>query len=426
MKSTIGAVILAVIPACAFLCGCAGRTTAPVAVREPSARGTSGLQAPMLLATTPDEPAARLPGLVITQRQFLAPLIEGHGLPVLLNVVQLELAKQNAQRKGLKLTDEDLRKQRDRMLEQAFSEADNKTEEKITAALAKGDRATAERLRQELKQDRERALEQLLAQRRVGRAEFDLVVQTGAYLRKLAEQEMREIPDEVVRKAFETEYGSTVRVRHIQATSREELARAQERLKAGESFEKVAREMSRNPRTAALGGELPKFSLATTNIPDNFKQAAFNLNEKQVSEIVFCDGAYHLIKLEEKFAPRAIKFESVKDSLRNKVREQIIQGAIDHYQDQLSEQVRNTLKIEDPVLREQFARRLEDRERQVKELTKANEELERERRQRREAPQNAPAAPGTATPAAAPAPTPAVDPQKVLPVPQPKPEAPKN
>ena len=49
-----------------------------------------------MLAAGRDDAVARLPGLVISRDQFLAPLIEGHGLPVLLNVVQLELARQNA------------------------------------------------------------------------------------------------------------------------------------------------------------------------------------------------------------------------------------------------------------------------------------------------------------------------------------------
>jgi parvulin-like peptidyl-prolyl isomerase len=370
--------------------------------------------APLFLATAPDETVARLPGLVITQRQFLAPLIEAHGLPVLLNVVQTELAKQNAQRIGLKLSADDLRQERDRTLEQAFSEADDKTQEQITDALARGDQPTADRLREELKHDRERALEQYLAQQRVSRPEFELLVQTNAYLRKIAERDMKEIPDDVLRKAFDAEYGATVRVRHIQSNNKQEIMQARERLKAGEPFEKVAREMSRNARTAALGGELPRFSLAHTSIPANFKQAAFSLNEGQVSDMVECDGAYHLIKLEQKFPPRAVKFEAVKDGLRTKVREQVLQGAVGHLRDQMADQARTTLQIEDPVLREQFARRLDDRDRQIKEMDKIREQQERERRLR----PNPPGQQGVGST------VPPVDPQKVLPVPTPAPQAP--
>jgi parvulin-like peptidyl-prolyl isomerase len=421
---TIGAIALS----SALLCGCAARAPQAVVpppledeariaihreyasvrpVRDPAAHRR--LEEPLMLAaaagpSTPaqDEAVARLPGLVITQKQFLAPLIEAHGLPVLLNVVQLELARQNAQRRGLVVTPADLAAERDRTLELAFGEADNKTKDQIDAAVNRGDTATAERLRGELKKDRERALEQVLAQQRTSRPEFELVIQTNAILRKLAEQEMKEIPEETVRKAFETEYGATVRVRHIQATSRQDLVQAQERLKKGEPFDAVARAVSRNPRTAPLGGELPQFSLATPNVPDNFKQVAFSLGKGEVSNVIECDGAYHLIKLEEKFAPRAVKFEGVRDSLRVKVREQVLMGMVNGLREQLAEQTRTALKIEDPVLREQFDRKLQDRDKQITDMNKIKEQQARER-QLRQQQQAAPGAP--------------IDPKQVLPVP---------
>ena len=428
MTRTIGAIALS----SALLCGCAARPPQAVVppaledeariaihreyasarpVRDPAAHRR--LEEPLMFAalagpTTPasDPAVARLPGLVITQKQFLAPLIEAHGLPVLLNVVQLELARQNAQRKGLVVTAADLAAERDRTLELAFAEADNKTKDQIDAAVSRGDTATANRLREELKKDRERALEQVLAQQRTSRPEFELVVQTNAILRKLAEQEMKEIPEETVRKAFEAEYGATVRVRHIQATSRQDLADAQERLKKGEPFEAVARALSRNPRTAPLGGELPRFSLATPSVPDNFKQVAFSLNKGEVSNAIECDGAYHLIKLEEKFAPRAVKFESVRDGLRVKVREQLLMGMVNGLRDQLAEQTRTALKIEEPVLKEQFDRKLQERDKQITDMKKIKEQQERER-QARQQQQAAPAAP--------------IDPKLVLPVPAPGP-----
>ena len=95
-----------------------------------------------------------------------------------------------------------------------------------------------------------------------------------------------------------------------------ELEAAKRRIDAGEPFEKVAKEVSRNARTAALGGELPRFSLANTGIPDTFKQVSFMLKEGEVSNIVQSEGAYHLIKLEQKFPPRAVKYETVRDGLK--------------------------------------------------------------------------------------------------------------
>ena len=319
----------------------ATRSEARAAVR-PDPRA----ETPLMLAAGKVDAVARLPGLDIPREQFLTPLIEGHGLTVLLNVVQLELAKQNAKRQGLAVTDEDIRQERQRTLAQAFGDLDAKLKEQVDAAVARGDKAGAERLRQESKVDHEQLLEQLLQQQRVTKPEFELVLQSRAYLRKIAEHEVKEIPEETVRKMFDAEYGATVRVRHIQSSNAAELEAAKRRIDAGEPFEKVAKEVSRNARTAPLGGELPRFSLAHTGIPDTFKQVAFMLKEGEVSNIVQSEGAYHLIKLEQKFPPRAVKYEGVRDSLREKAREQVIQGAIGVLQEQLARQTRENLKSE--------------------------------------------------------------------------------
>jgi parvulin-like peptidyl-prolyl isomerase len=376
-----------------------------------------------MLAAGQDDVVARLPGLAIPREQFLAPLIEAHGLNVLLNVVQLEICKQNAQKRGLTVTDEDVRHERERTLTQAFGDIDAKIQQQIDDALARGDKAGAEKIRNESKVDHEQLLEQLLQQQRVTRPEFDLVLRSRTYLRKMAEQEVKEIPEETIRKMFDAEYGATVRVRHIQSSNAAELEAAKRRIDAGEPFEKVAKEVSRNARTAPLGGELPRFSLAHTGIPDTFKQVAFMLKEGEVSNIVQSDGAYHLIKLEQKFPPRAVKYESVRDSLKEKAREQVIDGAIGVLQDQLARQTRENLKIEDPVLRDQFNKRLEDYGRQLKDAEKIRQEQERERRNQ---PAKDPAAPqpplpvpgGTGNPVAPPAAQPATPAQ-----PQPAPAA---
>jgi len=378
----------------------------------------------MLLAGG-DQPVARLPGLVIGREQFLAPLIESHGLSVLLNVVQLELAKQNAQRKGLVLTEDDLKQERQRTLNQAFGEVDAKLQQQIDEAVARKDEAAAQKLREQTTADHEQLLDQLLQQQKVTKPEFELVLKTNAYLRKMAEQEIKDIPEDTVRKMFEAEYGATVRVRHIQSNNAAELEAAKRRIDAGEPFEKVAKEVSRNARTAALGGELPRFSLAHTGIPDTFKQVAFQLKEGEVSNIVQSEGAFHLIKLEQKFAPRAVKYESVRDGLKVKAREQVILGAVNGLREQLAEQARDHLKIEDPVLRDQFTRRLQERDKQIHDAEKIREQQERERLLRQQKDLAPPgAAPATDTPApAAPAPGQPPAPSPAPAQPQPAPAA---
>ena len=391
--------------------GCQPQPAPPPPAVPPATRAQAPMT-PLMLAAGQEQPVARLPGLVIPRERFLAPLIESHGLPVLLNVVQLELARQDAGRKGITVTEEDIRQERQRTLAQAFGELSAKLQQQVDDAVARGDHAGAEKLRQQSKVDHEQLLEQLLTQQRVTKAEFELVLQTNTYLRKMAEREMKEVPEETVRKMFDAEYGATVRVRHIQSSNAAELEAAKRRIDAGEPFEKVAKETSRNARTAALGGELPRFSLAHTGIPETFKQVAFTLKEGEVSNIVQSEGAYHLIKLEQKFAPRAVKFESVRDNLHQKAREQITQQVMSGLRDQLAKMTRENLQIEDPVLREQFLKRLQERDKQIKDAEKIRQQQERERLMLQQKDLSAPGSnltpdPAPATPAQPPAPAPA-------------------
>lgn len=396
--------------------GCQPRQPPPAP--PPAVHG--GPDAPLMLLAGNDQVVARVGrDVAIPRERFLAPLIESHGLTTLLNVVQLELVKRDAQQKGLTITDEDVRQERQRTLAQAFGDLDAKLQQQVDEALARGDQAGAEKLKEQNKVDHEVLLEQLLTQQRVTKAEFELVLQTNTYLRKMAEREVKEVPEDTVRKMFDAEYGATVRVRHIQSSNAAELEAAKRRIDAGEPFEKVAKETSRNARTAALGGELPRFSLAHTGIPDTFKQVAFTLKEGEVSNIVQSEGAYHLIKLEQKFAPRAVKYEGVRDSLARKAREQITQRVMAGLREQLAKMTRENLRIEDPVLREQFAKRLQERERQIKDAEKIRQQQERERQLLQ---QKNRSAPGTPSPLAPPPAIPA-PPADSQPPQQPQPDA---
>lgn len=347
-------------------------------------------------AAASDEVVARINGRPITMSQLRAPLVEAHGLPVLLNLVQLELARQEARRAGIELTPDDIAKERERTIARMFKEADQKTQDQIDEAEARKKPEEAQKLREQMRRDREQLLNQFLEQQRVTRPEFELVLQTNAHLRRIAEPQLEgKITDEQLQKAFETEYGGKVRVRHIQATP-QELIQAKARIDAGEKFEDVAKEMSHFARTAALGGELPAFSLTDTRLPDNFKQAAFDLKVGEISNIVNAGDAYHLIKLEQKFAPKAVKFEDVKDILRERLYENAVQALVEQHRAALAEQARKNLVIDEPVLKDQFTRRMDERERQIKDQEKIREEM----RKQREAEQRKATQPGSQIPEA--------------------------
>jgi foldase protein PrsA len=285
-----------------------------------------------------DEVLATVGNREIKYSQIREPLMKGHGLSVLLYVVQLELARAEAERRGVKLGEKDFKAETDATLVQMFPEAKP--------------------------EDHERLLGQLLQQQKLTRADFELVMATNAHLRAIASTQIpREIKDETLREAFNIRYGETVRVRHIACSNLQEVAEAQKRLAAGAGFEAVARELSRNPRTAPLGGELPPFSRASQDVAPSFKDAAFALKEGEVSDPVQAESMFHLIKLERRIAPKAIRFEDVRESLKADLTRLTLDAAVKEFRQTLADQARATLDIKDPILAEQWKARVLDSDR---------------------------------------------------------------
>lgn len=285
-------------------------------------------------AAAGEQIAAAVNGRSISMRQLQAPLIEAYGLNFLLHLAQLELAKQEAEQKNIIVSEEDIRIEREQTLSKMFEEAEPK--------------------------DYPELLEQFYKQQRITPAEFDLVLQANAYLRKIAEPMLiNKISEENLRQAFGILYGENVKVRHIQVANVGEIVEAKRRLAVGEPFEKVARDMSRDPQTGPLGGELPQFSRTHPGLPEVFKEAAFALKEGEVSEPVQIKGGFHLIKQERRIEPKAVKFDGeMKEIVRKQLYDELMQKTIAEMRARLAQTARQTMKIEIPVLKKQFEERM--------------------------------------------------------------------
>ena len=98
-----------------------------------------------------------------------------------------------------------------------------------------------------------------------------------------------------------------IHVRHILAPTEEEAKKALDRVKAGEDFEKVATELSKDP----LGGDLG-WSTKDRMEPE-FSEAAFKLKKGEVSEPVHTQAGWHIIKVEDIRTKTFPPFEQVKD-----------------------------------------------------------------------------------------------------------------
>ena len=68
-------------------------------------------------------------------KQLIGPLIEAHGLNMLVNLVQLEMARQDAVKAGVTVSAADFQEERQQTLDKLFKESDDKTQDQIDAAL---------------------------------------------------------------------------------------------------------------------------------------------------------------------------------------------------------------------------------------------------------------------------------------------------
>ena len=117
--------------------------------------------------------------------------------------------------------------------------------------------------------------------------------------RAFYEQETAKIPQE-----------DEVRARHILVPSKEEAEAVAARLKSGEAFDAVAREVSKDPG-AAEGGDLGYFT--KDDMVPEFSEAAFALQPGEISDPVETKFGWHIIKVEDRRPRQLASFDEVKD-----------------------------------------------------------------------------------------------------------------
>ncbi len=115
-----------------------------------------------------------------------------------------------------------------------------------------------------------------------------------------------------------------VRARHIlirngkdKEQSRKKASGLLERVRAGEGFEKLAKEFSEDPGSAKKGGDLNYFTEGT--MVKEFEEAAFSMATGEVSGLVETVYGFHIIKVEDKLESSYRPFEEVRKELTGKL-----------------------------------------------------------------------------------------------------------
>ena len=201
----------------------------------------------------------------------------------------------------------------------------------------------------------ESLLPQLLAQRNITRRMYFAVMARNARLAQLAAKRVTVTEDDI-REEFFTQYDGKYRVRHIQVPDAGEGEKILKKIDAGEDFEQLARKHSTNP-SGKTGGWLPDIGprSAPDIVPPVLRKNIRALKKPgQVSNIVQVGTNYHILKLEKIIPPGNVKFEDVKDRLRDIVRDKkidILQMTI------MQELFRNaTIEYINPTIRAQSER----------------------------------------------------------------------
>ncbi len=120
------------------------------------------------------------------------------------------------------------------------------------------------------------------------------------------------------------------------AAADEKIKEIQKRIKAGESFEALAKEYSDDKASNANGGSLEWF-IRGEMVPE-FEKAAFALDKKdQISPPVKTEFGYHLIKLIEKQKEKSRDFGTVRDDILNKMKHEWAQEQLATKGDQLND-----------------------------------------------------------------------------------------
>jgi parvulin-like peptidyl-prolyl isomerase len=316
-----------------------------------------------------DDVIATVQGDKITRRDLDPVLIEGYGLNVLLTLVQLDLAEQEAARQGLTVTPADVTNERIITMqnlrtatEQVDAMGQPTTEPETISA-----------------SQEEQLLDQILQQQHVSRAEFNKILQINANLRKIAEPKVQaSLTEDKVRAKFDATYGEKAVVHYIQCRDMNEVTEVRRELAAGKTFEDVAKARSLDRLTAPAGGALPPFSRQDMRYPPEIKAVVFDLKVGEVSDPVQHGQFIYLFKLIEKIPPQHAKFEDYKADMKKELFDDTVKVRMKLMRDELAREAMASLLIKDPVLQQQWMNRLNEKNAAAQGENQLRQDLDRQ------------------------------------------------
>jgi peptidyl-prolyl cis-trans isomerase C len=148
------------------------------------------------------------------------------------------------------------------------------------------------------------------------------------------------VSDDEVKAAYDAEVANMpkeYKARHILVEKKEAADEIIKQLAAGGDFAKIAKAQSKDPGSAAKGGDLGWFSAQTMVKP--FADALAKLEKGKTTQApVQTQYGWHIIELEDVRAPTAPVFDEVKDQVKNFAQRKKLQSYL--------EELRKSAKIQ--------------------------------------------------------------------------------
>jgi peptidyl-prolyl cis-trans isomerase C len=147
--------------------------------------------------------------------------------------------------------------------------------------------------------------------------------------------------DAALKKYYDEQIGQIkpseeVRARHILVEGEDDAKKIAARVKGGEDFAKIAKEVSKDTGSGTEGGDLGFF--AREQMVPEFANAAFGMKAGEISNPVKSQFGFHIIKVEERRLKPVPTFEQVKD--------RIAQALVTKAQTEYLQKLRADAKIE--------------------------------------------------------------------------------
>lgn len=139
--------------------------------------------------------------------------------------------------------------------------------------------------------------------------ELKKILKDQMLMEKAALKDVKVSEDEV-KKRYE-EYKPEIKASHILVEDEKTAQEVKKKLDTGAKFEDLAKEYSKDPGSAAQGGDLGFFGPGKM-VPE-FEEAAYALEVNEISEPVKSQHGFHIIKVTEK--KKKESYEKMKDEL---------------------------------------------------------------------------------------------------------------